>query len=251
MSVAFGSVEAERLRTQSVFGLYSPRRVLYDVVLPYDSAAFPFEQNAGIDPTAGNVDAIVRAGDLTLRDVRTDTSEVATFMVESHQPRPAISATATLAAEGDALEVVVRNDGNAVLENALLIYGQEQMGLGDLAPGEEQTAQLSLIGATAGLIPTPDPLFPAAIAIPNPMLNDSGPILGTADFFNDPVAYPRWQFLQSQYYGDSYNPAALPDPTETITLAGWLDGGAEEASVSGGEASQSGVTLLLLEVPVR
>lgn len=252
MSVAFGSVEAERLRTQSVFGLYSPRRALYDVALPYDATAFPFDQGTnGLSPAAGNLDAIVRAGDLTLRGVRTDTSEVATFIVESHQPRPAISVAATLWDDGDAIEVVVRNEGNATLDDAVLIYGQKQMGLGDLAPGQESLVYLDLIGASAGLIPTPDPMFPGAVTIPNPLLNDPSLILGTSDYFSDPVAYPRWQFLQSQYYFDSTIPLALPDPAETITLAGWLDGGVPAAAVSGGAAEQMGVTLLLLEIPVR
>jgi hypothetical protein len=251
MSVAFGSVEAGRLRTQSILGLYSPRRALYDVALPYDTSAFPFEQNAGVSPSGGNADAIVRSGDLTLRGVRTDTSEVATFIVESHQPKPPISATATLWADGDAVEVIVRNEGNATLENAVLVYGQKQMGLGDLAPGQESTVYLDLIGASAGLIPTPDPMFPGGVIIPDPLRNDSSFILGTSDYFNDPVAYPRWQFLQSQYYYDSTIPSALPDPTETITLAGWLPGGVPAATVSGGDAEQTGVTLTLLEIPVR
>jgi hypothetical protein len=251
MSTAFGSIEADRLRTQSILGLYSPRRARHDVALPYDAAAFPFDQSANVVPTVGNVDAIVRAGDVTLRGVRTDTGEVATFIVDSHQPRPPISAVATLSPEGDAVEVSVRNEGDATLENAVLLYGQEQMGLGDLAPGAERTAQLSLIGASVTPGPTPAPLFPAAVAIPNPLLNDPSLLLGTSDYFNDPVAYPRWQFLQSQYFYDSTNPPELPDPTEMITLGGWLAGGAHPASVSGGDAAQTGTTLLLLEIPVR
>ncbi len=247
MSVAFGSVDAERLRAQSIVGLYSPRRAQFDLTLPYDSFAFPFDQSAN---AAGNVEVIVRAGDLTLRNVRTDTSEVATFIVDSHQSRPPIAATATLGADGDSIEVVVHNESGVTLENAVLIYGQKQMALGDLTSGQERLADLSLAGAAVPVVPTPPPMFPSGANIPNPLLNDPSLILGTSDFFNDPIAYPRWQFLQSQYYYDLSISVALPDPSETITLAGWLDGGAQPASLSS-DATTIGQTLLFLEIPVR
>jgi hypothetical protein len=133
----------------------------------------------------------------------------------------------------------------------VLIYGQQQMGLGDLAPGAERTVQLSLLGATTAPIPTPDPLFPPAVIIPNPLINDPGVILGTNDYFNDPVAYPRWQLIQSHYDPETFDPAALPEPAETITLGGWLPGGALQASLAGGDARLVGQTLLLLEITVR
>ncbi len=47
MSVAYGSVEAERVRTQSIVGLYSPRRGRYDLSLPYDDR-FPLHR--GVRP---------------------------------------------------------------------------------------------------------------------------------------------------------------------------------------------------------
>jgi hypothetical protein len=251
MSVAFGSVEAERLRTQSVVGLYSPRRGQYDVILPYDSTAFPIDQSFSQGVAAGNLDAIVRAADLMLRGVRTDTSEVAAFIVESHRPRPPISATAELAAEDNRVAVTVRNDAAQTLENGVIIYGEKVTGLGDLAPGQERTVQLSLPGATTTAIPTPDPMFPVGVAIPNPLVNDPSLLLGTGDFFNDPVAFPRWQLIQSTYDYEQTTPAALPDPTQIVTLAGWLAGGAEPVALNGVPADQAGATLLLLEIPVQ
>lgn len=250
MSVSYGSINAERLRTQSVLGLYSPRRALYDVVLPYDTSAYPFQQAFGTLVGGNNLDAINRATDVTLRDVRTDTSEIATFITQAHLPRPPITAEATLSAGGDTVEITVRNGTAGTLENAVIIYGQEQAALGNVAPGQEQTIVVSLIGAGA-TIPTPDPLFPTGSIFPNPILNDPSLILGTMDYFNDPAAYPRWQLIQSHYTGETVGSSGLPDPAEIVTLGGWLAGSAQEAEVSGDETEQSGMTLLLLEIPVQ
>jgi hypothetical protein len=252
MTVAFGSAEAGSLRAQTALGLYSPRRGQYDVRLPYDATAFPFGAGFGVLAPAGNLAAIERAAELTLRDVRTDTSEVAGFMVESLLPRPAISARATLSGGGNEVEVVVRNDTEDTLEDGVILYGQEQLAVGEVAAGEERTVRLLLSGDELPAPgPTPDPLFPTGAVIPNPLLNDPSFILGTRDYFNDPDAYPRWQLIQAHYSDEAFDPASLPDPTEVVTLAGWLPGSAQEASVEGENVNDTGVTLLMLEIPVR
>lgn len=248
MTVAFGSAEAERLRAQTILGLYSPRRAQHDVGLPYDSSAFPFQESFGALLGASNLDRIERAAALTLRGVRTDTGQVAAFIVESHPARPSIAATATPADEGRAVEVTVRNDAAETLEDAVLIHGMEQTALGDLAPGAQTTVLLT--PSAVPLSPTPDPLFPTAVTIPNPMVNDPSLILGTTEFYNDRQAYPRWQLIQSFYTGDLTHPAAVPDPAELVTLAGWLPG-EPLADLAGEMAVRNGATLLLLEIPVR
>lgn len=255
MSVAFGSAEAERLRTQTLMGLYSPRRADYDITLPYDSAAYPFSQGFGMNIGQGNLDDIARADDVTLRNVRTDTSEVATFVVEAHTPRPPVSAEAVLSAESHTIEVTIRNRTAETLEDAVIIYGQEQQAVGDVGPGEEETVMISLAGLSSAP-PTTAPLFSPGITYPDPLINDPSLILGTADFFSDPVAYPRWQLIQARYTGEITTPPDLPDPTEIVTLGGWLAGSAQDAAVSGDNATgvnatQTGLTLLLLEIPVR
>ena len=103
MSVAYGSVEAERVRTQSIAGLYSPRRGRYDLSLPYDTTAAPFVAGFGASRVMGSLAAIVRAGDLSLRDVRADTGEVVAFLIDAHRPRPPLSATARLVDDGRAV----------------------------------------------------------------------------------------------------------------------------------------------------
>ena len=250
MSVAYGSAEADRLRTQSLIGLFSPRRATYDLALPYDSSTFPFQQGFGTLVSGGNLAAIERASQVALRGVRTDTSQVATFVTNAHLPRPAITAEATLSADGGEVAVTVRNSAADTLENAVIIYGQEQMSLGNIAPGEEKSLSIPLRRSTAAS-PTPDPLFPMGFINPNPLVTDPSLILGTYDYFNDPVAYPRWQLIQSHYMGEDFDPTILPDPTEAVTLGGWLAGSAQEITPSAAETTQLATTLLLLEIPVR
>ncbi len=251
MSVAFGSVEAERLRTQTAIGLYSPRRARHDLTLPYDATVFPFGESFGAIMGESNFDVVERAAGLTLRGVRTDTGAVATFIAESHQPRPAVSATATLSSGQDVVEVTVRNETDMTLEDAVIIYGQEQAAVGDVAPGAERVVQVSLSGALPAAAPTPDPLFASTYTYPNPLIYDPSLILGTVDYFSDPVAYPRWQLIQAHYSDDTYNPGSLPDPTRIVTLGGWLAEPALEATIAAEEATRVGSTLLLLEIPVQ
>lgn len=249
MSVAFGAADAERLQTRSVVGLYSPRRARYDLTLPYDTGAFPFRQGFGALAGGGsNLDAVVRAGDVTLREVRTDTSEIATFVVNAHLPRPPLTATATLSAEGDAVDVIVRNDSAQTLENAVILHGQEQTTLGNVAPGQERTISIPLPTSPTGATPTPDPLFSPAYTIPNPLWNDPTAILGTMDYYNDPIAYPRWQLIQSQYTTET---TELPPATESVTLGGWLSSSLQPVGISADDLTQTGATLLLLEIPVQ
>lgn len=249
MSVAFGSAEADRLQTQSLLGLYSPRRATHDVILPYDSAAFPFTQGFGMAIGGGNLEAIERAAGVVLRGVRTDTSEVATFVVEAHTPRPAISAQATLSDEGDEVRVTIRNGTTDDFENPVIIHGQEQTAVGTLAPGESRTVSIPLTGQSPA--PTPGSFFTPATTWPDPLVNDPSLILGTADYFNDRAAYPRWQLIQSRYFGESTSAPAPLDPAEIVTLGGWLPHSAQDAAVPGDNAAQMGLTLLLLEIPVR
>ncbi|MBP6016763.1 MAG: hypothetical protein KA586_08590 [Candidatus Promineofilum sp.] len=251
MSIAFGAADAERLQTQSVIGLYSPRRARYDLTLPYDASAFPFQQGFGTLVSSGNLDAIVRAGEVTLSQVRTDTSEVATFIVNAHLPRPSVTATATLSAEGDAVDVIVRNDSGQTLENAIILHGQKQSSLGDVAPGEERTLSIPLPTGPTGASPTPDPMFPSSVIDLNPLLTDPAVILGTIDYYSDPEAYPRWQLIQSQYTGETIEGIEVPSPTESVTLGGWLASGIQPVNISTDDLTQTGATLLLLEIPVQ
>lgn len=250
MSIAFGSVNADRLRAQSVLGLYSPRRDERDIALPYDASVFPYQEGFGMPVLGGNLSAIERAGGLTLRGARADTGQIATFIADAHPLRPPINAEAMLDTADNRVIVTVRNDSDETLEDAVILYGQEQVALGDLPVGTEKQARLTLPAPAGNAAPTPDPLLLAGSAIPNPLLNDPSLILGTTEYFNDPEAYSRWQLLQAQFGDPSLTPS-LPDQAEIVTLAGWLPGGLLEASVPGEASAPTGVTLLLLEIPIE
>ncbi len=250
MTVAYGSIDAERVSTQTVAGLYSPRRDRYALSLPYDSTAFPFDSQAfGIVSGVNNLEAIARAGDLTLRGIRTDTGEVATFLAEAHRPRPPLSGAAQAIDDGATLEVTVRNDGAATLENAVIVYGDQLVALGDLAAGEARVTQLPVRPtATGPATPTPDPLFAAGPVVVHPLFNDPSAILGTTDFFNDQQAYPRWQLIQSLY---SFSNTAASMTSDAILLGGWLPGEGQSFVTGDEPMTRSAVTLVLLEIPVR
>lgn len=250
MTVAFGSANAERLRSQSIVGLYSPRRNRYDVALPYQATTFPFQEAFGTLMGGDNVATIERTGEVALRDVRTDTGEVATFIVEEHQARPPIEATAVLSPEKRTVTVTVRNNSEYTLEDAVIIHGQDQAAVGDVPAGGEQTVVISLTPGSSA-VPTPDPMFPSGFVITNPLVNDPSLILGTADYYNDPVAYPRWQLIQSSYMGDTTGLNALPAADDLVTLAGFLPYSDQAVSVSGNPANQYGTTLMLLEIPTQ
>jgi hypothetical protein len=252
MSIAYGAIDAERVRTQSVVGLYSPRRGRYDLSLPYDTTAVPFGGGFGAVAGGGNVAAIARAGDLALREVRADTGEVVTFLIDAHGPRPPLSATARLVDDNRAVAITVRNDGQTTLEDAVIVYGNRQQQLGDLAAGETREARLPLSPVVLpGATPTPDPLLPVGVVLPNPLINDPTFILGTPDYFNDAQAYPRWQLLQSLYTYSETGPRPMADPTEAVTLAGWLPTSGQAIDTGEAATTRSAVTLVLLEVPVR
>ena len=125
------------------------------------------------------------------------------------------------------------------------------MQLNDLPPGEERETRLPLSVLLPGMTPTPDPFVPGGVTLPNPLINDPTFILGTTDYFNDPVTYPRWQLLQSFYSYSETGPPATADPTQMVTLAGWLPGGGQPIDAGDAAMTHSTVTLVLLEVPVR
>ena len=68
------------------------------------------------------------------------------------------------------------------LENAVLLYGDQQRQLDDLAPGAAREAQLPVtVLGPPGATPTPDPYMPSAVLVPSPLINDPTYILGRAN----------------------------------------------------------------------
>jgi hypothetical protein len=82
-------------------------------------------------------------------------------------------------------------------------------------------------------------------------LNDLEAILGTAEFFNDRVAFPRWQLLQSLSGSPNLSNVNNAWPENGVTLIGWTDEGQLEVTTSAGEVERIGTTLYFLEVSME
>ncbi len=243
MAVSFGHIDAATVQTQTAAGLYSPRRDTYNLEMPYETTVFPFSSGFGALQSRGNLDTIDRSAVVSVRGVQADTSELNTFLVESFEPQPGMSAEATLDERNgvQTLNVSVTNGTSMTWENATLITGETQIALGDLAAGESRSISQPLA--------TPPP-SPPGTAI-NPIVSDPSFLLGTSDYFSDVSVFPRWQLLQAMSGSFELTAAELPQPDQTITLAGWIDETSVPIDAPGDLIERTGVTLYFLEIPVQ
>lgn len=243
MAVSFGHIDAASLRTQTAAGLYSPRRDSYTLELPYTTTVLPLSAGFGPLRSGGNLDAIERSAVVRLRGVQADTSELNTFMVESFEPQPGVTAQATLTERDGAqtMNVNVSNGSAMTLENATLIAGETQIALGDLAAGESRSVSQPV---------PPLPASPAATAI-NPIVADPSFLLGTSDYFSDAAVFPRYQLLQALGGAFELRLAELPRPDEMIALAGWINETSVPVDAPGEMLERTGDTLYFLEIPVQ
>ncbi len=255
MSVAFGRTDSDQLRVQSLFGLYSPQRDVYNVILPGSSMARPFDQGFGSSLSGGgSLDAVERGSDLKLSRVRVDVSDIETFVADSYQPAPGLTGSAVLVLDGTQfkLEVNVENNSNITFENVVLLLGTSTITLGDLEPGDSNshTQNLSSTEATAaagtsagfssGFVPT----APGS----SPLTRNYEVILGTSNYYDDREVYPRWQLLQAinpDYYGSA--PGWFPSGVATIIA--WSDTPQIDVTVEGADVERSSTTLYFLELP--
>lgn len=251
MTVAYGQVGEKRVHAQSLLGIYSPRRNVFDVTLPGEAAARPFSRSLGSLSSGGNLDAIVREGEVRLANIRADTSEMQTFIAESYQPAPDIAVHVQAAEGGLAgeVEIAVENQGERPFADAALLIGSTLEAVGTLQPGEGRVLTVTL-PETGSSSPTPEggtPLFNPTSASAAPLLGDPAVVLGTEDFI-DLATFPRWQLLQSISGGVNLSNAGSAWPEDGLTLVGWMDGPQLEATTNRGQLEQLGTTLYFLEI---
>jgi hypothetical protein len=216
MSVAYGAVNSEQMRVQSLLGLYSPNRRAYDLVLPAETMGRPLTGSFGGGSYSG---PISRGSEVTLHDVRVDVGSVQSFVVDSLRPAPALVGGAILRLNDGNIELVttLRNESDVILQNATLLLGTTAVSLGDLQPGQSIN-EVTRLGR-AGTLGTTTPFGPS-YGYGSPLLANAEIILGTSDYYNDRNAYPRWQLLQAleeEFYGGGRQ--ANPE----IILAAWSD----------------------------
>jgi hypothetical protein len=251
LNIAYGQVGSEQMRIQTLIGLYSPRRATYDLTLPADAAARPFDRDFGGMGGSGNLDAVTRSNELVMNNVLVDVSDVQPFIADSYRPAPAISAEAHMSISGNLVEVQINaeNESDIELENATVLVGSTLFLLGDLGPGDIVSNSFTLSRTSVA--------SSAATAIRayggGSVLADNAPtILGTSNYFDDPVAYPRWQLLAAldeRYYGTGLPVGTIPE--DVATIIAWSDEAQLELAVDRADFDSFSTTLYFFEVPLQ
>lgn len=259
MSVATGQLDGDKMRVQSLLGLYSPRRSRYEMIFPADTIARPFESNFGRPGGGGNIDGITRGSELIISGIRVDVSGTETFVANNYRDTLPVSGNATLRLENNLihLDFELLNASPFDLENSALLLGSDIISLGTLKAGE-RIAQSQIVAAGTGnqSSPTSPPprSFVPSPGSGSPLTFHADKILGTSDYYNDREAFPRWQLLQS-LEGEYYRGPGGIDPSRNIrqnvlTFVAWSEDPQLEVTLDGAEHRQMATTLYLLELPM-
>lgn len=261
MSIGYGRLGAEKMRVQTLVGLYSPRRATYDLIFPFEALARPFQRDFGRLGGSGNIDAISRSNELTITGVRVDVSDTETFVADSYQPGPAMEGQAILGLNGSniELEIAIRNESDIFLENVSLMLGSSVVSLGHLGPGQD-ASRTHIVGTVASAAGSPGiPSVPARAIIPvtgsgSPLTYHADQIVGTSDYYNDREAFPRWQLLQA-IEGDAFGPpgsrgSSATLATDVVTLIAWSDTPLLEIGLENEQPTSLSTALYLLEIPL-
>lgn len=262
MSVAFGHVEGGQMQLTTLLGLYSPSRSTYDLQLPPEVLARPFDRNpqnmygdSGLTG-AGNLQAVERGSGTTMRRVRVDVSGMETFVADSVAPLPAITAAASLqlSDSGGDLQIHVQNNDAFTFENAGVLFGPLFVTLGDLEPGasRSETQRLSTRQAAAAAGSSSGLIFPVSSVGATPLTNFYTELLGTAAYFEDPAVFPRFQLLESltSFGGPFVGPGTVSSSPATLYLLGWSETPYVAVDLGRPLADSPAATFYILEIPV-
>ncbi len=209
--------------TQAV-GLFSPRRVGYDLRVP-DSGVreLPGEHLGRPLRVVEGVDG------WTVNDLRVDVGGVQPFMAEGYAPVPSVEADLRLV--GDVagpleLKGTLRN-GEVPLEGAVLLAGDREQRLGDLAPGQDAAVAM-LMG---GSLPPGEEMAER--------------ILGLGSYWDDPERNRRYQFLRALFPAGDF--CALDSG---MYLVGWSEEVPLPVEVLKRPASTADLALYVYALPV-
>ena len=251
LNIAYGQVGSEQMRIQSLIGLYSPRRTTYDLTLPADVAARPFDPNFSSIGGSGNLDAVTRGNELVMSNVLVDVSGVQAFLADSYRPAPAISAEARMSISGNLVEVhvTVQNESDVELENATVLVGPSIFLLGDLKPGDSVSNSFTLSRSSLASSAAASLRSYSGGSV---LADNAQTIVGTTSYYDDPVAYPRWQLLMAldeRYYSTGLPVGTIPD--DVATIIAWSDEAQLDLMVDRDEFDSLSTTLYFLEVPLQ
>jgi hypothetical protein len=209
LAVVYVPRESQVGRVSQVVGLFSPRRTNYDVwmegmeVRPFSSAYY-------YDAPPGQPLRVYKDTEgVTATGLRVDVGSIETFIAEGYADVPGIDADLHLSEATGSLQLEGTIRPQLGLEDAVLLTDSRVKQLGDLEVGQEVAIRESFHGG----------------AIVTSGLSDR--ILGTVDYWNDPLLYRRYQFLAAvfdSYYGpygvSTFSRVGLGSG---VYLVGWSD----------------------------
>lgn len=251
MSVLFGQAGGDYVRAQSLIGVYSPRRAVYDLIVPPEAIIRPFKQGYGSLVGQGNVEAVERSADVAVRGIRVDVGGVETLVADIYQPGLDLTGAVRLRSEGSdvVMDINVLNNGDASLENASILFGSSAIALGDIQPGGkiERSERLTGLQASSGVSGSGGAYAPSPAAV-SPLSANMATILGSADYYSDGEVYPRWQLLQA--LAPQFGVGSGNYPLDTATLIAWSDQEQMNLGLRDADFSTSATSLYFLEMPV-
>lgn len=253
ISVAYSQTGAGQAKVYSLLGLYSPQRTTYDLVLPQNSLVRPYSQDFGapFSTDEANLGAITYGNETTISDVRVDIGDISVFLAESAAPAMDVTGSATLTVEDNNLILAldVLNNSDLTLETASILVGNRALSVGNIAPNERTTLSLPM-GTTASAGSSSTTFFSSGYGPNAPLSANAETILGSFDYYNDRVLYPRWQLLQALESSNFGGTTTFAVPQETAVLIAWSNEPQINATLGDDSFNSESTTLYLIEIPL-
>ncbi|MEZ4589723.1 MAG: hypothetical protein R3D55_01070 [Chloroflexota bacterium] len=250
ISVAYSQTDAEQADVYSLLGLYSPQRKTYDLVLPQNALARPYNQEFGVPFNSDETDigAITYGNETTISDVRVDIGDISVFLAESAVPAVDVAGSATLTIEDNSLILALDllNNSDITLETASILVGNRALSVGEIAPNERTTLSLPM-----GVTGSTTSVFTGGFSSTSPLSANAETILGSFDYYNDRVLYPRWQLLQALESNNFGGTTTFTVPQETAVLIAWSNESQINANLGNDNFDSQSTTLYLIEIPLE
>lgn len=258
VSLVFTQADNDEARFHTAVSIYSPRRNSYQVTIKEHPLLRDLEQFG-----TGLGDSNITQGlNSQIDDLLVDIGGQKSFALKGYRPAPPLSGAVSLTGDENEvnLEITITNNGEHVLERAILLINDDSIAVGDLQPGETRTLTKNVVGIGAEALynvsqgQVPQSLASSSVSYSSdPLYIHYANLLGTNTFFgsDDRTVYPRYQLLQSMTDYYSSNPANSWHPAGVVTLMGWGTDPFLEVQLDGNTAVSTATTLYLIELPYR
>lgn len=249
VSVALSQAGADEANVQTLLGLYSPRRSTYDLTLPADVVARPFDTSFGTFDGIPNMNGISLGNELVIDDLRVDVGGMEAFTVQSYQPALSVDGQVSLETRDGTVRLVgtVQNNSDTRLTTTSLLVSGMVFAVGDLAPGQSKSIDEPFSTSPSSTFSSrPFPVVPGSGSLVS-LSAYADTILDSSDYYNDAKLYPRWQLLSALDEVAS-SIGGFQDP-QIATLIAWMDTPQVDARVER-PFTTSSTTLYLVELPL-